>query len=444
MGTPHALEQATQAEPGEHAHPGRAASSDADRETSWSASRGFRFGLLFALTMTEMMPVALLSRAMPVLLRRSGASMEAISLLSLVMLPWAVKALWAPLVDKLGAGSRLGRYRGWLFITHPLLLLTLVLGAFIDIPALLSTQRAVGIPALVWLSIISATADTASHGLAVNLLKVSERGIGNGVQTAGMMTGGLVGGGMMVVMVGKFGWQPALLIMAALVLLPLFGVAFYKEPPVALERTISLGDFLAFFSQPRIWRWLAVMSATLALPSLPGVAFQTLLVDRGLNLTEIGLVLGILGGAVGTVGGLLGGLIVSRLGRERAFYTLNALSVVCLTLAAVLITRPAANHVMLFASILLVHFGLAAGGTIIYVMIMDRSRGHVASTDYTIQYSLMQLCGFLGMGAGGFIAGRAGSTILFIMVPLLMLAGLLVTPRLLGRADFQPGPDPQP
>lgn len=38
---------------------------------------------------------------------------------------------------------------------------------------------------------------------------------------------------------------------------------------------------------------------------------------------------------------------------------------------------------------------------IIYVMIMDRSCGHIASIDYTIQYSLMQFCGFLNAWRAG-------------------------------------------
>lgn len=425
-------------------HPGplTAASSAAfDPTSGLSASRGFRFALLFTLTMTEMMPVALLSKAMPVLLRRSGASLQQISILSLVMLPWAIKALWAPLVDKLGARSRLGRYRSWLFITHPLLLLTLILGAFADIPALLSTHRSVGIPALVWLSIISATADTASHGLAVNLLAVRERGIGNGVQNAGMMAGGLMGGGVMVILVGKVGWQPALLAMAAIVLLPLLGVLLYRESPVDLTRAITLREVLAFFHRPRIWPWLAVMSASLAIPSLPGVAFQTLLVDHGLNLTEIGVAIGIIGNTVGALGGMLGGYAVVKLGRGRAFYALNIMCVVCLGISSLLITRPSPSHAMLYAAIVSVYFGLSASGTVLYVMIMDRSRGHIASTDYTIQYSLMQFCGFLGVGAGGFIGEHFGTTVLFSLVPILMTGVLALTPRALDRQDFQGDPD---
>ena len=133
-------------------------------------SRTLRFTLLFALAMTEVMPIMLVSQALPVLLRRGGASMEQIGFLFLAMFPWSLKALWAPLIDKLGARSRFGRYRTWLLVTHPLLLVTLVAGSFWDIPAMLLHNRNDAIPALLWLTSVCAIADAASHGLAVTLL----------------------------------------------------------------------------------------------------------------------------------------------------------------------------------------------------------------------------------------------------------------------------------
>ena len=183
--------------------------------------------------MTEMLPVALLSTAMPVLLRRSGASMKQMGILSLIMFSLGDQGAVGTASSTNGARAHgFGRYRAWLFVTHPLLLITLLLGAFVDIPSLFIGSQAVGLPALLWLSFISATADTASHGLAVNLLSAEERGMGNGIQSAGMMVGSVIGGGLMVMLVGRLGWQMTLFSMAALILLPLFGVALYQRAPL--------------------------------------------------------------------------------------------------------------------------------------------------------------------------------------------------------------------
>lgn len=409
--------------------------------TELGTARAFRFALLFTLGMTEIMPVALISSAMPVLLRKAGASFEELGVLSLVMFPWALKALWAPLVDKIGARSRFGRYRAWLFITHPLLLLTLLLGAWVDIPALMLHERAVGIPALIWLSIISATADTASHGLAVNLLAPEERGVGNGVQTAGMMLGKLIGGGLMIMLVDQMGFRLPMLIMAASLLLPLIGVALYREPPVESTRSITFRDALTFFRRRRIGRWLGVLGVLSLLPDLPTSPFQAMFVDHGMGLSEIGLVLGVLSSTAGGIGGAVGGLVVRELGRQRAFFSLNLVCVLCLSLASVIITRSAPGRPLLYLSVGFVVFGLSMVGTILRVMIMDRSRSHLASSDYTLQVSVMSFFGFVGNGAGAFVAGRYGASSVFIFVPVAILAALGGCLLLLNPSDFSVRPD---
>ena len=403
-------------------------------------ARSFRFFLIAVLSMTELMPVAFVSSAMPVLLRRSGASMSELGFLSLVMIPWSIKALWAPVVDKFGARSRLGRYRGWLFITHPLLLMTLVVGASTDVPSLLFQNRSIGLPALFWLTFVAATADTASHGLAVLLLRPEERGIGAGIQSIGMSAGALLGGGLMIMMVESVGWRIPLLLMAGAILLPLTAITFYREPPVDTAQALTLGEAASFFRQPHLGPWLAVSSILTLLSVLPAVPFQALFVDHGMSLTEIGFILGILSSVVGALGGGIGGSVVRLLGRKRAFYLLHGLCILCLSGAAFIVTRAQPGRYLLYCSAALASFALAVVGTILRVMIMDRCRPHLASTDYTIQASILGLITFIGSGLGGVLAGRLGAVAVFLFVPPAMLAFLAAVPRLLPAKTFEAEP----
>jgi MFS family permease len=380
-------------------------------------SRGFRYALLFALALTEVLPIALLSQAIPVLMRRSGASMQQIGFLFLAMFPWSLKALWSPLIDRLGVRSTFGRYRGWLLFAHPLVLVTLVAGSFLDIPDLLLHNRAVAILALLWLTTTCALADAASHGLAVSLLSPEERGIGNGLQTAGLMAGQLVGGGLMVILVGHLGWQAALLITSALLLLPLPGIALYKERVVDPSRVITPRKVLALFRTPRMGSWLLVVAAMPIGPSLMTPALEVLLVDRGFALKEIGLVMGVYTSVAGAVGGMLGGVSVKRLGRERAFYALTVFCSLCLAL--VLLNRVAVERPLLYLVVSVPTVGVMARATILHVLMMDRSRLHVASTDFTIQYTVQHVSRLLWTSAGAFIAGHFGATSVFVLAPVL-------------------------
>lgn len=410
----------------------------ASPQPRWTTSLTFRYALLFGLAMTEVMPLALLSSGMPAILRRNGASLEQLGILSLVMIPWAIKALWAPVVDKVGARSQLGRYRGWLLMSHSFLVAILILGSFIDIASLLLTNRAIGIPALFVLSIAAATADNASHGLAVNLLSAEERSLGNGIQTAGMMTGLLLGGGVMLILVDKLGWQLPLLIMAAAVFLSLLGVALYREPPVDPAQAITLRAALAFFRTPRIGRWLLILATVILLPALPSVPFQALFIDQGMSLSEIGFVQGILCSAAGIVGGAVSGILVKQLGRGRAFYVVNLLCVAFMASAFFIITRVAPGRTLLYLAASAMAFGSAVSTTTLRVLIMDRSRRHLASSDYSLQMSTASLFAFLGGGVGGVLAGRIGSGRLFVAAPVLLLAALLLFSRIFRGNDFSP------
>ena len=66
-----------------------------------------KFLLLTALYMAQGLPFGFFIQALPVLLRAEGLSLPAIGLTSLLSLPWALKFLWAPLIDREGARRRI-------------------------------------------------------------------------------------------------------------------------------------------------------------------------------------------------------------------------------------------------------------------------------------------------------------------------------------------------
>ena len=66
--------------------------------------------LLGALYFCQGLPFGFFVQALPVVLRKQGLSLEQVGLASLLALPWAVKFLWSPAVD------RYGTRRGWILI----------------------------------------------------------------------------------------------------------------------------------------------------------------------------------------------------------------------------------------------------------------------------------------------------------------------------------------
>ena len=139
-----------------------------------------KFGLLGSLYVSQFIPIACLYEALPVFMRQRGASLEAIGFLPLLTLPWMLKFLWSPPIDRYGF-TRWGHYRFWIICFQLIVACTLVVFAFIDI----KNQLNVAFLCLVIICFVCASQDIATDALAVGLLEPDERGFGNGIQSAG-------------------------------------------------------------------------------------------------------------------------------------------------------------------------------------------------------------------------------------------------------------------
>ena len=87
-------------------------------------------GLLGSLYLAQGLPYGCFTQALPALMRARGISLEEIGLTSLLALPWALKFLWAPLVDRVGS-RRFGRRRTWIVPLQVLSVATLVVLSFV-------------------------------------------------------------------------------------------------------------------------------------------------------------------------------------------------------------------------------------------------------------------------------------------------------------------------
>ena len=113
---------------------------------------------------------------------------------------WAVKFLWAPVVDRFGRNRAGGHYRSWLLVLQPLL--ACVLAVIACLPDVRAQFGVFLLLAAVYI-LLSATQDVAADALAISSIRSDERGFANGVQVAGSYIGLIVGGGLTTVI---YGW----------------------------------------------------------------------------------------------------------------------------------------------------------------------------------------------------------------------------------------------
>jgi RhtX/FptX family siderophore transporter len=383
-----------------------------------------RLALLGCLYFSQGLPFGFFTQALPVLMRKLGVSLGAIGLSSLLALPWALKFLWAPAVDRFWI-ARFGRRKSWIVplqLASVAVLAALALGDPDSLRPLMA--------ATLVLNLLAATQDIATDGLAVEMLGISERGLGNGLQVAGYRVGMIVGGGVLLILHDRLGSVGTFVAMALLTALATLPVAIAREPPRA--EALHTGPrprthFLRRAGAARVLLLIVVYKA--------GDAFATgmlrpFLVDLGLSLTDVGVLLGTVGFVAGLFGALAGGALVNRFGRRPALLLFGALQAVAVASYAYLAAaRP--GPAVLYALCGWEHFAGGMATAALFTCMMDWCAPDSAATDYTVQASAVVIATGAASAVAGFSAQALGYVAHFALASVLAAAALLVV-----RATF--------
>lgn len=352
--------------------------------------------LLGSLYLAQGLPYGFFTQALPVLLRQHGLALPLIGLAQLLMLPWALKFLWAPLVDAVEAPRR-GRRRA--------VIVPLQLGSI----AVLATLALAATPGAMWalcagvllVNLCAATQDIATDALAVETLSLEERGLGNGLQVGAYRVGMVIGGGAMLWVFGRAGWTVAFLAMAALLVIATLPILAHREPPrpprpVDGPRRGLLRDALA---RPGFGAWVVVLATYKTGEWFATGMLRTFLTDAELSIDQIGVMVGIVGFSAALVGALVGGAATSRLGRRRALVTFGALQTLAIGAMALAVVAPSLP--MFYAVTVAEHLTSGMATAALFTAMMDASRPHAAGTDYTVQASIV----VIATGAASMLSG---------------------------------------
>lgn len=380
-----------------------------------------KLGLLAALYISQGLPFGFFTQALPVMLREQGLSLKAIGLTSLLYLPWACKFLWAPLADRFYV-ERWGRRRSWILPVQISTAATLLLICLID-P---STQLMWLFAAVLLCNLLAATQDIATDGLAVETLRPSERGLGNGVQVAGYRIGMIIGGGALLIVFEWLGWVRSFAAMALLILLATIPILLFREPvkPAVINNTAGNNSLIRrFLARPGILAWLGVLAVYKLGDALGTGMLRPFLVDLGLSMSDIGWLLGTAGSISSLLGALFGGWLTGRIGGYRAlaaFGVLQALTIGAYTLPAMGFDSLS----VLYPLCVLENFVGGMATAALFTMMMNAARDETAATDYTVQASVFVIAMGIAGGLSGFMAESLGYSSYFAISSIIAMLAL--------------------
>ncbi len=272
------------------------------------------------------LPIALCSSTLQAWFTQENLGIILLGFINIIGLPYVLKWLWAPLLDRLTLSS-LGRRKSWIVAMQLALIAVLWCMSYLH-PA----QHAgllMGLGAI--LAFFSSTQDIAIDAYRTEILSSKERGLGAALNVTGYRFALLVAGALALLLADSIGWNYTYKIMA-LILLGCSMLTFFTPEPKVLKQPTTLreafiGPLQDFFKRSNAL-WLIAVIVLYKLGEAYALSLTTPFLLRGLHftLTEVALLNKVIGLSAVILGGILGGLWMMRLGLFCSLLTFGTLA----------------------------------------------------------------------------------------------------------------------
>lgn len=368
------------------------------KERTWT-----KYPVLFNLYIAQSIPMSFFSTVVPVIMRQENYSLESIGLLQLVKIPWILKFLWAPLIDRKADSIR--KLKAWIIVSELFYAVIIIMVGLLS----LQTNFKLIVILMIFAFVASATQDIATDTFAIRILKKDERATGNSMQSAGSFVGSLLGTGVLLIAYYYFGWTVLLMLLAACVIFAIVPLAIFRKEPRPEERiydAVRFSDIALFFRQKGQHKRVLILAFYYS--GIIGILamLKPYMVDLGYNVKQIGLMSGIFGTSVAVSSAFIAGIIIKKIGRR-----LSAFLFLTLSIAAgsyfYFISGGNPTTAMLYAGIGLLWGSYGFSTVFIYTSSMDRVRKGREGTDFTIQIVITHLSSLVI----AVLSGKAGDAI---------------------------------
>lgn len=360
---------------------------------------------------------------------------------SWLYLPYAIKPLWSPVVQRLGTRRR------WT------VLMQLLIGAGMAGTALaISTDDFVRwtLVTLAVVAVSSATHDVAADGFYLLALSSHQQAWFVGIRSTAYRLAMIAGQGLLVMLAGQLetstgniplAWSATFFLVAGLFLLftTYHSVALPRpthDVPATADATGNwLVDFavplLAFFKKPKIFALLAFLllyrfpEAQLVKLTAPFLLDSREKGGLGLTTKEFGFVYGTVGVALLTIGGILGGFLAARDGLRRWLWPM-ALAI-HLPNAAFLFLAYAQpeSRALITIAVAVEQFGYGFGFTAYMLYCIYIARGEFETVHYALCTGFMALGMMIPGMWSGWLQEHIGYQHFFLWIMLAMIPSFL-------------------
>lgn len=388
----------------------------------------FRMLTVLILGFASGLPLGLTGGTLQAWLKTENVSLSTIGLFSLVGLPYTLKFIWSPIMDRY-IPPMLGRRRGWIFLTQIGLIISIVV---LGISKPTESLENMAIFAL-FVAFFSASQDIAIDAYRTEALPEDELGAGAGVYIMGYRIAMLVSGGLALILADHMAWTHVYMVMAACMAVGLIASFFGPEPVINAASPKTLGEavflpFAEFFKRAGAIEML-IFILIYKLDVAFAMAFTTpFMMDLGFTKTEIGTVLKGAGLFATIIGTLAGGALMTKWSIKKSLWIFGILQGISgFTFFA--LAHAGHNYPLMWTAIIVENVCSGLGTAAFAAFMMSICDKRYTATQYALLTSFMALTRIIVQTPSGFLAERVGWEMYFIISVLISIPGLLLLTR---------------
>lgn len=370
-------------------------------------------------------PLALTGSTLQAWLTIEGISLRKIAHLTILGLPYTLKFLWSPLMDRI-TPPFLGRRRGWLFITQLLLILFIILMSNTSPKENITLVATIGLI----IAFLSASQDIVADAYRTDILNIKERGPGAGLFVTGYRIGMLISGAVALILSEKIGWRNTYIMMGIAMFIGVLATLAGDEPErISPPKTITeavVFPFVDFLKRnSAIILLLLIILYKLGDAYAGSITTAFLIRGMGFNAGEVGAVNKGLGLVATIAGAVFGGSLMVKLGLFRSLMLFGVLQAIS-NLSFVFLANLGKNYEMFIFTIGFENLCGGMGTSAFVALLMSLCNRNYSATQYALLSSLSALARVLVGPTAGVLVETLGWANFFTFTFFTALPGLIL------------------
>lgn len=398
-------------------------------------------------------------QTMTIWLRESGIALPLIGMVAWATIPYSLKFLWAPVVDRMPLpllSRLLGRRRAWMLLAQACIAVGLL--------KLAASEPAAGMRRIVawdlFLTFFAATQDIALDAWRIESAPVAMQGAMAAAYQIGYRIALIAGSAGALTLAQAYSWHVSYCALAALASVGMVTTLLIREPQAAAAREAEqretrvvewlerrahwpqslqragewfigavvcpLVDFFARYRGRIAILTVALICAYRLTDYAEGAMTLPFFHDHGYSNDQIAWVVKVIGLSVSVLGVFIAGVLVAKWGLLRSLVAGSVLMMMSNSGFALLAMTHSATLLGLGLANGLDNLAIAVQGTVFIAFLSSLTSPKYTATQYALFSSLFALAGKGLEGLSGFVSHATGYPLFFIYTAALSIPGLLL------------------